>query len=214
MKAVNIDGSYLTYKGKPLVRKGNDLFYGDLSDDYYLSMMIMSQKTVKVGETSVEVPDTISADELDRLIRAKKPSLKPTKVIIHTKGIVARESTRPVSSAAALARRAADFIQANSTSGIKVVDVVKHLGCSRRIAELRFKEAKRQTISDFITACRLAMVKDRLAASSATVSEIAAECGFKTAAHLSHLFKRRFGQSIGDWRKTLRGPAPAIGSIP
>ena len=59
MKAVNIDGSYLTYKGKPLVRKGNDLFYGDLSDDYYLSMMIMSQKTVKVGETSVEVPDTI-----------------------------------------------------------------------------------------------------------------------------------------------------------
>lgn len=154
------------------------------------------------------------AAELDRLIRAKKPSLKPTKVIIHTKGIVARESTRPVSSAAALARRAADFIQANSTSGIKVVDVVKHLGCSRRIAELRFKEAKRQTISDFITACRLAMVKDRLAASSATVSEIAAECGFKTAAHLSHLFKRRFGQSIGDWRKTLRGPAPAIGSIP
>ena len=59
MKAVNIDGSYLTYKGKPLVRKGNDFFYGDLSDDYYLSMMIMSQKTVKVGETSVEVPDTI-----------------------------------------------------------------------------------------------------------------------------------------------------------
>ena len=25
MKAVNIDGSYLTYKGKPLVRKGNEV---------------------------------------------------------------------------------------------------------------------------------------------------------------------------------------------
>ncbi|MBP5610285.1 MAG: hypothetical protein J6X72_02985 [Clostridia bacterium] len=59
MKAVNIDGSYLTYKGKPLVRKGNDLFYGDLSDDYYLSMMIMTQKSVKIGEATVEVPDQI-----------------------------------------------------------------------------------------------------------------------------------------------------------
>ena len=66
MKAVNIDGSYLTYKGKPLVRKGNDLFYGDLSDEYYLSMMIMSQKQVNVGDTSVEVPDTVLVQVLTK----------------------------------------------------------------------------------------------------------------------------------------------------
>ena len=66
MKVVNIDGSYLTYKGKPLVRKGNDLFYGDLSDEYYLSMMIMSQKQINVGDTSVEVPDTVLVQVLTK----------------------------------------------------------------------------------------------------------------------------------------------------
>lgn len=66
MKVVNIDGSYLTYKGKPLVRKGNDLFYGDLSDEYYLSMMIMSQKQVNVGDNSVEVPDTVLVQVLTK----------------------------------------------------------------------------------------------------------------------------------------------------
>ena len=140
------------------------------------------------------------AAELDKLIKAGKPSAKPIRVVMPPKGVVVRESTRPVSSAAALARRAVAFIQSNFKEGIKVDDVVRHLGCSRRVAELRFKEEHRQTIADFITATRLDEVKRRLAASSATAAEIAAECGFKTAAHLSHLFKRRCGRSICDWR--------------
>ena len=142
------------------------------------------------------------AAELDRLIRAKKPSLRPKKIVMHPKGVVVRESTRTLSSSAALVRRTVAFIEANAASGIKVVDVVRHLGCSRRIAELRFKEAKARTIADFIMECRLKEVKRRLNSSSATISETASECGFKTAAHLSHLFKRRFGQSIRDWRRT------------
>ena len=43
-------------------------------------------------------------------------------------------------------------------------------------------------------------MKRRLARPGATVAEIARECGFKTAAHLSHLFKRQFGLSIAQWR--------------
>ena len=80
MKVVNIDGSYLTYKGKPLVRKGNDLFYGDLSDEYYLSMMIMSQKQVNVGDTSVEVPDTV-------LVQVLTKDGKPVKQKLVTDGL-------------------------------------------------------------------------------------------------------------------------------
>ena len=59
MKVENVQGSYLTYKGKPLVRHGNEIYFGDLSDEYHLFMMIMSQKTVTIGEKSVEVPDMI-----------------------------------------------------------------------------------------------------------------------------------------------------------
>lgn len=79
---------------------------------------------------------------------------------------------------------------------------------------LQFKEAKARTIADFIMECRLKEVKRRLNSSSATISETASECGFKTAAHLSHLFKRRFGQSIRNWRRTCGINASAIGSAP
>ena len=143
------------------------------------------------------------AAELDRLIKAKKPSLTPKTVVINPKGVVARESTRPVSASAALVRRTRAFIQANFASGIKVADVVRHLGCSRRIAELRFRQVEKRTIADFISECRLNEVCHRLRTSNITATELALECGFKTAAHLSHLFKRRFGQSIRDWRSAL-----------
>lgn len=37
----------LTYKGKPLVRNGNTLYYGELSGDFVIMMQILSTKTVK-----------------------------------------------------------------------------------------------------------------------------------------------------------------------
>ncbi|MBE6828275.1 MAG: hypothetical protein E7514_06655 [Ruminococcaceae bacterium] len=35
---------YLTYKGKPLVRQGNTIYYGNMSDDYIIMMQINSSK--------------------------------------------------------------------------------------------------------------------------------------------------------------------------
>ena len=33
---------FLEYKGRPLVRQGDDIYYGDMSDKYYIYMMIMN----------------------------------------------------------------------------------------------------------------------------------------------------------------------------
>lgn len=46
---------YLEYKGKPLVRQDNEIIYGDLSDNYYIYMMIMTEKDTENGS----VPDKI-----------------------------------------------------------------------------------------------------------------------------------------------------------
>ena len=147
----------------------------------------------------------LSARELDRIITSKETLTVPKKFFVSPKGVVSRESTRPVSASISLARRAATFIQSNAANGIKVIDVVRHLRCSRRIAEARFKQVKKQTIADFIAECRLNEVKQRIK-TSATVAEIAVQCGFKSPAHLSRLFKQRIGQSISDWRRQF--PAP------
>ena len=60
---------FVEYKGKPIVRQGDDILYGDLSDKYYVYMMIMSDKKSPKGEENV--PGTIMVQLLDS--QTKKP---------------------------------------------------------------------------------------------------------------------------------------------
>ena len=60
---------FLEYKGKPLVRQGDDIFYGDLSEEFYVYMMIMTDK--KSTKSEAQVPDTIMVQLLDS--KTKKP---------------------------------------------------------------------------------------------------------------------------------------------
>ncbi len=49
------ENEYLEYKGKPLVRQDNEIIYGDMSDKFYIYMMIMTEKDSENGS----VPDKI-----------------------------------------------------------------------------------------------------------------------------------------------------------
>ena len=57
LKATNINGKYLEYKGKPLVRNGDEIYYGLMSDKYYLFLLVMSY--AKDEKLSIELPDSI-----------------------------------------------------------------------------------------------------------------------------------------------------------
>lgn len=52
---LTLDGKYLMYKGKPLVREKNLICYGNMSDKCYLSMVILTNKTVN----NKEIPNNI-----------------------------------------------------------------------------------------------------------------------------------------------------------
>ena len=55
-----VDGKNLFFRGKPLLREGNTLCYGSMSDKYVLFMMVLSNKTIKDEKgNSTEVPDKI-----------------------------------------------------------------------------------------------------------------------------------------------------------
>ena len=53
--AKKVTGKYLEYKGKPLVREGDTICYGDKTDKCILILEIMSYK--KVGD--IEIPDKV-----------------------------------------------------------------------------------------------------------------------------------------------------------
>lgn len=57
MKTNGIQGKFIEYKGRPLVREGNEIYYGFMSDKFYLFMMIMSEK--KASRLDVQIPDKI-----------------------------------------------------------------------------------------------------------------------------------------------------------
>ena len=68
---------FLTYKGKPLVRKGNEIYYGDMSEKYVVKLEILSTK--KEGELGladkVKVLLMLSDTELslkDRIIKTSE----------------------------------------------------------------------------------------------------------------------------------------------
>ena len=48
---------YLEYKGRPLVRHDDEIYYGDLSDKFYVFMMILSYK--KLNDEKGEIPERI-----------------------------------------------------------------------------------------------------------------------------------------------------------
>ena len=56
-----VEGKYLMYRGKPLVREGETICYGDMNEKCILILEIMSYK--KVGENNI--PDKILIQIID-----------------------------------------------------------------------------------------------------------------------------------------------------
>lgn len=64
---------FIEYKGKPLVRQGNEIVYGDMSDKHYIFMMIMNEKETENGS----LPDKIMV----QLFESASKSLVNQKIV-------------------------------------------------------------------------------------------------------------------------------------
>jgi len=147
-----------------------------------------------VGEMAVKA--------LARMFRGW-PKGKARREICDEQTVVERESTAPLTPATHLITSALDFIRQNVTKAITTDDVVRHLGVSRSLASLRFREYQGETIRETILRMRLDELKKRLASTQMSVSKVARVCGFTDIPHLQVVFKRRFGLPMGKWRQDI-----------
>jgi len=65
---------FLTYKGRPLVRSGNTIYYGSMADKYIIMLKILSTNKVKDLEVADKVQ--ISLMNTDPDVRAKDKVIK------------------------------------------------------------------------------------------------------------------------------------------
>lgn len=65
---------FLTYKGKPLVRNGNTLYYGNASDNYVIMMQILATKPV--GDMEVASKVSIQLLNTDPNVSARERIVK------------------------------------------------------------------------------------------------------------------------------------------
>ena len=64
---------FSTYKGKPLVRCGDELYYGSMADRFVIRMQIKSKKTVSDAEI---------ADKVAIQLLCTDPDLSPRKQLV------------------------------------------------------------------------------------------------------------------------------------
>lgn len=141
----------------------------------------------------------MAAGLLDRLMRNIQ-----RKAVRHTYGlnrIVARQSTQRFRVSNPVASAAVEFIRLNACAGITVKDVAKHLKVSRRLAELRFREACGRSLLEEIRHYRLERVCTMLRETNLPIGEIGNRCGYETETYLKALFKSRFGMTMRAYRQ-------------
>ncbi len=120
-------------------------------------------------------------------------------------GVISRESTRAFQRLNPRIVAAIDLIRERACNGLRAADVVRTIGGSRRLAEMRFREATGKSILEEIQRVRFDKVFCLLAGSEMPLGAIADFCGYKSSETLRRLFLRRTGVSMGEWRRAHGG---------
>ena len=125
-------------------------------------------------------------------------------------GLVRRESSRHFVRGDAGTFRALEFIRRHACDGISPPDVVAKMGCSRRLADARFRAATGHTILDEIHAVRLTRVKELLLKPGQEISALPALCGYASIEDLCRVFKRRTGLTMRRFRQDALNKSDAL----
>ena len=142
----------------------------------------------------------MAAELLDQLMR--RTQRKPVTLTYGVKRVVHRQSSLHTSRPNWIALKTKEFIRLNACMEISVDDVAKHLNISRRLAELRFREACGYSILTEIQNQRLERVCSLLKETHLPIGVIGERCGYPTETHLKVLFKKRFGKTMREYRVT------------
>ena len=154
--------------------------------------------------TSVQ-PDFLLAGELAARTLGEMAAGKFRQAVRLTFGpadVVRRASSRTGIRYDAEVAAAAELIRRKACERLTAKDVIATFKCSRRMAEMRFRQILGHSILDEIQAVRLTRAKELLANSTQDIASIPSFCGLKTANALCKFFRKETGKSPSEWRSS------------
>ena len=125
-----------------------------------------------------------------------------------TSRLIRRQSTRRFKRHDAEVERAAERIRKEACHGAKAHDILADFNCSRRMAELRFKEVTGRTAFEAILDTRMEYCLELLADPETPIGAIADRCGFPSALVMRRQFRSRMKMSPREWRNANSGSKP------
>ena len=116
--------------------------------------------------------------------------------------VLRRESTRGRGRRDPRILEAAEMIRREASEGLTVAALAKRFGCSRRLFEIRFREAMGHSALDEILHVRLSHAQALLAHGDMPVAAVADFCGFGSERQMRRIFLASTGMSPREWRRT------------
>ena len=136
---------------------------------------------------------------LHRIIRGT--SAKPRTILFGPRALVRRASTRVFKRTDPRVIRALDFISSHfANANLKTETIAAAMGCSRSLADLRFREITGHTIRDEIRLVRINEAKSLLSDGSRELSAIPSLCGYQSVPTFSRIFKEETGVTMRTFR--------------
>ncbi len=138
---------------------------------------------------------------LDRLMSGA--AIRRRVLVLDSLGVAERQSTDVQAHEDATVASAMQFIRENACQGIRVKQVVAHVGVSRTNLERRFSAALGRTLHDEIVRVQLQIAMDLLAKTPLKTLAVAQKAGFRYAEYMGVVFRRELGVTPGEYRKRI-----------
>ena len=146
--------------------------------------------------------DTIgyqAAKLLEGLMKGKKPPKQPH--FIAPLSIVSRQSTDTLAVRDPALVKALSYIRQQATLPVRVSDVAKRAGVSRRGLERKFLEILQRTPAEELRRFQLDRARHLIAETNLAMPEIAEKSGFGSQAYLAAIFRKHFNQTPRQFRR-------------
>ena len=162
----------------------------------------LSEPPLSSVSLNIEKGGYEAARLIDELIRNDKVEYKD--VIIHPVTIVNRLSTDIYATDNPAILAALKYIHLNLANKVSVEDVVRQVPLSRRLLEMRFRQATGKSIYQYLFDLRMERFSQLLLASDAPIAELAIQVGLPDSKNLARQFKQYKGCVPAEYRKQNR----------